>query len=190
MSNITINMGTMNGNIIQTDCAGNCGSGKEPENSKERCSQDKELQKYEFDIAVSYSSAETKYVSRVVKILKKEGLRVFFAPDCEEEFMARNMISEFYGIYRYRSMFVAAFVSKSYVEGDITMNEASAAMIREKDEKRNCLIPIYMDDAKLPKLDPDINYIPVNCKNGSLTEIETADKIIRIVKGYVRGREK
>lgn len=44
MSNITINMGTMNGNIIQTDCAGNCGSGKEPENSKERCSQDKELQ--------------------------------------------------------------------------------------------------------------------------------------------------
>ena len=57
--------------------------------------------------------------------------------------------------------FVAAFVSKSYVEGDITMNEASAAIIRENDEKRNCLIPIYMDDAKLPKLDPDINYIPV-----------------------------
>ena len=35
------------------------------------------------------------------------------------------MISSFYEMYRYRSMFVVAFVSKFYIEKDITMHEAN-----------------------------------------------------------------
>ena len=141
--------------------------------------------KFDFDIAIYYSSEETRYVSRVVQILKAEGLRVFFAPDCEEEYTAKDMIAEFYTIYRYRSMFVAAFVSKSYIAGDITMHEASTALLRTEDEKRNCLIPVYMDDSRLEKLNPDINYIEVNRKGCMLREVETADKIVRIVKRYI-----
>ena len=145
--------------------------------------------KFDFDVAVSYSSEETCYVSRVVQILKAEGLRVFFAPDCEEEYTAKDMIAEFYTIYRYRSMFVAAFISKSYIAGDITLHEGSTALLRTEDEKRNCLIPIYMDDSRLEKLNPDINYIEVNRKGCMLREVETADKIVRIVKRCV-GKEK
>lgn len=144
---------------------------------------------FDFDVAISYSSEETRYVSRVVQILKAEGLRVFFAPDCEEEYAAKDMITEFYTIYRYRSMFVVAFVSKSYIAGDITMHEASTALLRTEDEKRNCLIPVYMDDSRLEKMNPDINYIEVNRKGCMLREVETADKIVRIVKRYI-GKEK
>ena len=38
------------------------------------------------------------------------------------------MISSFYEMYRYRSMFVVAFVSKFYIEKDITMHEAAIFM--------------------------------------------------------------
>lgn len=109
--NIVINGGTINGGVIQ-------GKNTDAEAEASAVKQDMD-KKFDFDVAISYSSEETRYVSRVVQILKAEGLRVFFAPDCEEEYTAKDMIAEFYTIYRYRSMFVAAFVSKSYISGDI-----------------------------------------------------------------------
>ena len=69
------------------------------------------------------------------------------------------------------------------------MHEVSTALLREKDEKRNCLIPVYMDGSRLEKLDTDINYIAVKRNGNILREVETADKIIRIIKNYA-GSEK
>lgn len=128
---------------------------------------------FSYDVAISYASEQERIVSRVVNILKVDGFRIFFAPDLESEYIAEDMIAQFYRIYRYESRYVAAFVTEEYLRKDITMHEAKTAMLRRREEGRNCLIPIYFEKAVLPCLDPDINYI----RGDGLREVELADKI-------------
>ena len=128
---------------------------------------------FSYDVAISYASEQEKIVSRVASILRVDGFRVFFAPDQESEYIAEDMIAQFYRIYRYESRYVAAFVTEDYLHKDITMHEAKTAMLRRQEEGRNCLIPIYFEKAVLPHLGPDIHYI----RGDGLREVELADKI-------------
>lgn len=141
---------------------------------------------FKYDVAISYASEQEQYVRRVAKILEKENLVVFYAPNREEEFLGKDMIVEFYQIYRYDSMFVVSFISDEYLKKDFTMHEAKTALLREKEEKRNCLIPVCLGnswgDARVLGLDSDIHYL-----NGDrLKEVEVADKIKLIVNSFMQ----
>lgn len=176
MNNFIVNTGTLNGSVNQKVV-------EQRPTGQPSCpfsftSVPKKTKKeYQYDVAVSYASEQERYVSRVCKILEKENLEVFFAPNREEEFIGRDMITEFYDIYRYKSMYVACFVSEEYLKKDITMHEAKVATLREKEEKRNCLIPICWGNARLPGLDPDINFLNAD----RLREVEVAERIKWIV---------
>lgn len=188
MTNIIFNSGNINGTINQV------GGNERPEHERleherpehvrwaeERSSSGSPMQKeertYQYDVAISYASEQEQYVSRVYKILKMERISVFFAPNREEEFLGRDMITEFYEIYRYKSRYVACFISEEYLKKDITMHEAKTDLLRQKEEKRNCLIPVCWGTARLDGLDPDIHYL-----NGDrLREVEIAEKIKMIV---------
>lgn len=180
MDNFIVNTGNIFGNIDQK------ATEQRPVGGQPSCTfsyvstPKKKNGKYKYDVAISYASVQEHYVSRVCKILEKEHLVVFFAPNREEEFVGRDMITEFYDIYRYESMYVACFVSKEYLERDITMHEAKVAMLRQKEEKRNCLIPIYWGDARLSGLDPDINFLDAD----RLREVEVAERIKWIVNAF------
>lgn len=137
---------------------------------------------FTYDVAISYASEQERTVSRVVSILTAEGFHVFFAPDRESEYIADDMIARFYRIYRYESRYVAAFVTEEYLHKDITMHEAATAMLRRREEGRNCLIPIYFEKAVLPNLDPDIHYI----RGDGLREVELAEKIRLVLLGQNR----
>jgi len=128
---------------------------------------------FAYDVAFSYAGEQERTVSRVASILKADGFNVFFAPDRESEYIAEDMIAQFYRIYRYESRYVAAFVTEEYLRKDFTMHEAATAMLRRCEEGRSCLIPIYFGKAVLPRLDPDINHI----RGDGLREVELADKI-------------
>lgn len=152
--------------------------GKSPSGHQNNIQKGKNnLSTFSYDVAISYASEQEHMVHRVVKILEAEGLRVFFAPNQESEFMADDMFERFYRIYRYESRYVAAFVTEDYLRKDITMHEASTAMLRRQSEGRNCLIPIYFGKAALEKLDSDINYI----RGDNLREAELAEKIRMVV---------
>lgn len=131
-----------------------------------------------FDVALSYASEQEKFVSRVEKILKGEGVKVFFAPDCEKEYKAKDMFQKFYEIYRYRSKYVVCFVSKEYLQKDYTMHEYECAFLKNKDVGENRIIIVNFDGSSLPHLDSDINYIDAQ-KN---REVQVADSILRIIR--------
>lgn len=128
---------------------------------------------FAYDAAISYAGEQEKMASRVAHILTEDGFQVFFATDRQSEYIADDMVTRFYRIYRYESRYVAAFVTEEYLRKDITMHEAATAMLRQREEGRNCLIPIYFGKAVLPNLDPDIHYI----RGDGLREVELADKI-------------
>lgn len=149
------------------------GGGNGPGNSRKKPSSD-----YSYDVALSYASEQKHLVQRVAKLLKLEGLRVFYAPYHEWEFQGDDMITRFYQIYRYESRYVAAFVTDDYLRKDYTMHEAHSAMFREREEGRCPLIPILFGGASLPELDPDIEPIRVDKPQA----VDIADRIRQIVR--------
>ena len=157
------------GNTYNFDGGGGKGSG----NFRKNPSSD-----YSYDVALSYASEQESLVRRVAKLLKFEGLRVFYAPFDEGKFQGDDMIARFYKIYRYESRYVAAFVTDDYLRKDYTMHEAHSAMFRERDEDGCPLIPILFGDASLPELDPDICRIHAD----ELQAVDIADKIRKIVR--------
>lgn len=163
------NFGTIWGGIRQSQGAG--AFEKNPLQVSVQTENDESA--FTYDVAISYASEQERTVSRVASILRMDGFKVFFAPDRESEYIAEDMISQFYRIYRYESRYVAAFVTEEYLGKDITIHEAKTAMLRRREEGRNCLIPIYFGKAVLSGLDPDINYI----RGDGLREVELADKI-------------
>lgn len=167
--NFVKNSGLIVGNISQS--VGSCASQKAPPQAVQ--TEEGKESTFSYDVAISYASEQEQIVSRAAKILSADGFKVFFAPEEERAFIAEDMISSFYRIYRYESRFVAAFVTEDYLRKDITMFEATTAMLRRREEGRNCLIPIYFGEAKLPCLDPDIHCV----KGDGLREVELADKI-------------
>ena len=124
-----------------------------------------------FDVAISYASGQEVFANRVSKILKNEGKEVFFAPDCEALYKAKDMFQKFYEIFRYKSKFVACFVSKEYLQKDYTMHEYECACLNSKDAGENRIIAVQFDGCRLPHFDMDINYIDAQKSR----EVQVAD---------------
>lgn len=182
LNSFIFNPGKINGSVSQSK--GDLRAQEDGRQQEEEAV--KQSREYEYDIAISYASEQETYVRRVAKILEMEKLRIFYAPNREEEFLGRDMITEFYEIYRYQSMFVCCFVSEDYLKKDITVHEAKTALLRTKEEKRNCLIPVYFNGARLKGLDPDIHFLD----GDRLREVEVADKLKLIVNNYLEGLSK
>ena len=174
--NTLVNTGSIGKNLMIT---GN--ERKEGVQLKSEDHNDDENQ-FRYDVAFSYASEQEKCVSRVAHILREDGVRVFYAPDQEDEFLGEDMIVRFYRIYRYDCKYVVAFISDDYLKKDFTMHEASTAMLRQKSEGRNCLIPVCFNGATLPKLNPDVSRIHAD----GLNAVEIADKILSILKNQYR----
>lgn len=88
MNIFLINNETINGNANQS-CSQSCPSGYVANATSVSATPGSAA--YNYDVAISYSGRQTPFVSRFARLLKKEGFRVFFAPDCEEEFPAQDI---------------------------------------------------------------------------------------------------
>lgn len=106
---------------------------------------------YKYDIALSFATEEQELVDKVYHYLKREGLKVFFAPalECQVVLSGENQREAFYGVFGIDSDFVALFVSKNYVNKELPMEEASIAFA--KHSENNTVIAVYLDGTKLPK---------------------------------------
>lgn len=166
-NNMIINTGTISGGVVQR-------TGWESADAKGASPEDGFL----YDVAVSYASEQEEYVGRVVKILEAEKLKVFYAPGRKPEYKARDMFARFYEIYRYQCRYAACFLSREYRNKEYTMHEFKTALLRNKKEKRNCIIPVYFDQKFMEGLDRDISYLEAD----KLCEVEVADQIAEIVR--------
>ena len=135
------------------------------------------MKKYKYDVALSYAGEDVEIVESVYQILCEEGIDVFFAPECQDELVGAHMDRVLYRKFNNECFFIAAFISDSYINKRPTMLEAKIAINRNKNEKRECLIPFCLEKGvKLPGLNEKIIYLDDN------NEVEIADLIIKKVR--------
>jgi len=105
---------------------------------------------HEYDFAISYAGPDQPFVEKVVGELRARGMRVFFAPDQQADIIGRNLIDYLSEVYLTQARYCLAFFSKHYAERKWTGHERQAAQARALDQSERYIIPIRLDDTKIP----------------------------------------
>lgn len=115
---------------------------------------------FEFDFAVSYASPDAEFVSEVVESMKGRGLRVFFAPDEQAEIIGRNLVDFLTEVYLKKAKYCLVFISRHYVERIFPNRvERPAAQARAIEQTERYIIPIRIDDTKIPGVTQFVAYV-------------------------------
>ena len=89
----------------------------------------------EWDVALSFASAQRAYVEQVAAALQGRGVRCFYDADEEIELWGRYLAEELPAIYGERAAAVVVFVSVDYAARDWTRLERRAALDRAVRER-------------------------------------------------------
>lgn len=117
---------------------------------------------FEFDVAITYASENRAYVKRVAKILKIEGVKVFYDEFSTIDLWAENLVERFDIIFREKAKYCAMFISKAYAEKAWTTLERRSAQARALEQRSAYILPIRFDDTELPGMLPTTGYLDAN----------------------------
>lgn len=124
----------------------------------------KELDSFEYTVALSYASEQGGYVEEVAQILRQKGVKVFYDRFEEARLWGMDLVDRFQKVYSVGSRWCMMFISKDYVRKAWPLQERQFALDRQLSEHGNYILPIRFDDSEVPGLSTSIHYINANKK--------------------------
>jgi TIR domain-containing protein len=107
---------------------------------------------HQYDVAVSFASAQRAYVEEFVDSCRRRGLTVFYDRDMAVAYWGRNFIYEFRKVYGgSAARFVMPFISAEYLATPYPRDELAAAV--EQGFRRpgqTYLLPVVVGDVAIP----------------------------------------
>jgi len=133
---------------------------------------------YEYDVALSFAGEDRKFVALVAKLLKNDGLSVFYDNFEEANLWGKNLYDHLTEIYSIRAKYAIMFISKHYEKKVWTNLERQAMQSRAFQENKEYILPARFDDTKIPGLLDIVGYIDIS----KISADEFARIIIKKVK--------
>ena len=124
---------------------------------------------FRYDVTFSFAGEDRRTVERLALLLRRNGVRVFYDAWEKPELWGKDLYQHLDTIYRTAARYCVVFVSDHYVKKAWTKHELKSAQARAFEENSEYILPIRLDDAKLPGLPPTIAYI--DARTTLLTEI-------------------
>ena len=114
---------------------------------------------YDFDVAVSFAGEDREYVEGFVRRLQSIGVKVFYDQDHLAAMWGENLIDFLEAVYTHRARYAILFVSHHYVQKKWTDYERRSVQDRALQQAVPYLLPIRLDDTKLPGLPSTVLYL-------------------------------
>jgi hypothetical protein len=166
------------GRAVRAPRSGSSSSGaKAPAPAATR--QKRAVQKYEYDVCLSFAGEDRAYVNRVVGCLKRRGVRYFYDNEAKADLWGKDLYTYLDEIYRHRSRFCLVFASKHYAQKKWTNHERQSAQARVFTEMGDYLLPVRLDDTDIPGIRPTLGYID----GRTHTPSQIADHVCAKIKG-------
>lgn len=99
---------------------------------------------FEYDVAVSYATADLPAVKAVVEALRSEGIRVFFDQDEAARLWGEDLTTELAEVYSTQAQYVMPFLSGAYSERDWTRFELEVATKAAKQRSTAYVLPVVV----------------------------------------------
>jgi hypothetical protein len=112
-----------------------------------------------YDIVLSFAGEQREFVRRIAEGLQESNLKVFFDEYEKANLWGKNLYDHLFEIYNKRALFCIMFISEAYAKKLWTNHERSAAQAAAFSANREFILPVRLDDTKLPGLPETIGYI-------------------------------
>ncbi len=123
----------------------------------------KQTEIFEYDFALSFAGEDREIVEELVLYLEKLNVKVFYDYFYKSELFGKDLLDHFKKIYGSNtSKFVVVFISKHYKLKDWTNIEFAIALDEAKRRRKEYILPIKLDDTKVPGIKSSIGYIDYN----------------------------
>ncbi|SFR19740.1 TIR domain-containing protein [Lentzea waywayandensis] len=114
---------------------------------------------YEFDVAPSFAEQDRAQVEPIVRRLEELGVKVYYDEDQLIARWGRNLIEHIAETLTDKVRYVLMFTSRHYVEHSLARHERQTAQTRALEQQNECLLPIKLDDTKVPGLLSSIGFL-------------------------------
>ena len=113
----------------------------------------------DYDVAISYAGEDRDYVQSVADALTAKGVKVFYDNFEEAALWGKDLYSHLVEIYGSRARFTLMFVSSAYGAKLWTNHERKAAQSKAFTQNSEYILPVRIDDTKIPGMLPTTGYI-------------------------------
>lgn len=117
------------------------------------------IKSYTYEVALSFAGEDRELAKQVADNLRTSGIRVFYDEYERANLWGKELIEYLEDVFKNKSKFVIIFVSKAYLTKDWTNHERKSALNRAFTSKEEYILPIRLDDSKLPGLHDSIGYL-------------------------------
>ena len=143
---------------------------KRYEHAKDEASTtDERKEDYEYDVAISFAGEDRKVAEDMAMALKNKGVKVFYDDFEKEKMWGKNLIEYFQDIFEEKAKYCIMLLSENYKKKFWTNHERRIAQARAFREKGEYILPIRIDNTKIPGLPETIGYISL--ANTSIDDI-------------------
>jgi len=114
---------------------------------------------YPYDIAISFAGEDRPITSQIAEKLNKLGVRVFYDEYETGTLWGKNLYDHLENIYSEQAKFCLMLISKHYANKSWTNQERKNAQARAFRQNEEYILPLRLDDTKIPGLSDTVAYI-------------------------------
>jgi hypothetical protein len=114
---------------------------------------------HNYDVAISFAGEDRSVAESIAIKLKEKDVRVFYDAFEKDQLWGKNLYEYLTKIYTEEARYCLILLSKSYAEKSWTNLERRSAQARALREGKEYILPIRIDDTKIPGLPETVGYI-------------------------------
>ena len=125
--------------------------------------------KLEYDLAISFAGEDRKIAKEISDNLKKRGYKIFYDEYEKSKMWGKDLYEYLTEIYSSKAKYCLILISESYVQKPWTRLEKKSAQSRAFEEENEYILPLRIDDTKVPGILSTTGYI--DYRNEPINEI-------------------
>ena len=112
-----------------------------------------------YEVGLSFAGEQRLYVEEVARALQSRGISVFYDKFETVRLWGKHLAEELQSVYEGRASLAVMFISTDYVEKMWPRHERRAILSRAVEEREEYVLPVRFDDAEVPGLSKDLDYL-------------------------------
>lgn len=117
---------------------------------------------HDYDVAISFAGEDRKVAESIAIKLKEKGVRVFYDAFEEDQLWGKNLYEYLTKIYTEDARYCLLLLSENYAKKSWTNLERQSAQARALRDGKEYILPIRIDDTKIPGLPETVGYISLS----------------------------
>ena len=130
-----------------------------------------------YEVALSFAGEQRLYVEEVAHALQSRGIPVFYDKFETVGLWGKHLAEELQSVYEARASLAVMFISTDYVEKMWPRHERRAMLSRAVEERAEYVLPVRFDDAEVPGLSKDLDYLRAQDYSPAELAVMTAEKL-------------